>query len=273
LADQPCRPHRSPGATLPLLVSWVAQLRRQRWTGAGSPRPCSSAPRPSPGSCGARGWRGCGRSSPRSRCSAMSGPAPASWCISMSRNSGGSGAWGTASAAIGGAGCGGIGWEYVHVAIAAASRLAYVEVLRDEGGVTTTQFWWRARAWFRRHGLRGRRVLTDNGSGYVSTRFARLCRSLGVRHLRTRPYTPRSNGKPSASSRPSCASGRTAGPTRARATAPRRCPSGCITTIGSAAMAPSTVDHPSVPWWPRTIFWRFTPRSHDPRCLLRSPCR
>jgi transposase InsO family protein len=50
-------------------------------------------------------------------------------------------------------------------------------------------------AWFRRHGIRVRPVLTDNGAGYVSDRFARLCRSTGVRHLRTRPYTPRTNGK------------------------------------------------------------------------------
>jgi transposase InsO family protein len=89
----------------------------------------------------------------------------------------------------------GIGWEFVHVAVDDASRLAYVEVLPDEGGVTATQFLWRARAWFRRHGIRVRRVLTDNGSGYVSDRFARLCRSAGMRHLRTRPYTPRTNGK------------------------------------------------------------------------------
>jgi transposase InsO family protein len=50
-------------------------------------------------------------------------------------------------------------------------------------------------AWFRRHGIRVRPVLTDNGTGYVSDRFARLCRSTGVRHLRTRPYTPRTNGE------------------------------------------------------------------------------
>ncbi len=69
------------------------------------------------------------------------------------------------------------------------------EVLPDDGGTTTTQFLWRARTWFRRHGIRIRRVLTDNGPGYVADRFARLCRSAGVRHFRTRPYTPRTNGK------------------------------------------------------------------------------
>jgi transposase InsO family protein len=89
----------------------------------------------------------------------------------------------------------GIGWQYVHVAIDDASRLAYVEVLPDEGEATTTQFLWCARAWFRRHGIRVRRVLTDNGPAYRSARFARLCGSTGLRHLRTRPYTPRTNGK------------------------------------------------------------------------------
>jgi transposase InsO family protein len=89
----------------------------------------------------------------------------------------------------------GIGGEFVHVAVDDASRLAYVAVLPDEGGGPATQFLWRARAWFRRHGIRVRRVLTDNGAGYVSDRFARLCRSAGVRHLRTRPYPPRTNGK------------------------------------------------------------------------------
>ena len=89
----------------------------------------------------------------------------------------------------------GIGWEFVHMAIDDASRLAYVEVLGDEGGVTTTKFLWRALAWFRRHGIRVQRLLTDNGNGYVSDRLARLRRSAGLRHRRTRPYTPRTNGK------------------------------------------------------------------------------
>jgi len=66
----------------------------------------------------------------------------------------------------------GIGWEFVHVAIDDASRLAYVEVLGDETGVTATKFLWRALAWFRRHGIRVRRVMTDNGSGYRADGFA-----------------------------------------------------------------------------------------------------
>jgi transposase InsO family protein len=88
----------------------------------------------------------------------------------------------------------GIGWEYVHVAVDDATRLAYVDVLPDEQGVTVTAFLWRALAWYRRLGIRLCRLL-DDGSGYLSRVFARCCRSARVRHLRTRPYTPQTNGK------------------------------------------------------------------------------
>ena len=89
----------------------------------------------------------------------------------------------------------GIGWEFVHVAVDDATRLAYVEVLPDEQAVTCVRFLWRALGWFRRHGIRVRRLLTDNGSGYVAHVFAAACQGHQVRHLRTRPYTPRTNGK------------------------------------------------------------------------------
>ncbi len=89
----------------------------------------------------------------------------------------------------------GIGWEYVHVAIDDYSRLAYAERLRDERGETTVAFLRRALAWYRRHGIRVERVLTDNGSCYRARRFAQLCAQAQLRHLRTRPYRPCTNGK------------------------------------------------------------------------------
>lgn len=89
----------------------------------------------------------------------------------------------------------GIGWEYAHVAIDDFSRLSYMEVLSDERGETVAGFLRRALAWYRQHGIEPQRVLTDNGSGYVSRVFAEHCRIEQVRHLRTRPYTPRTNGK------------------------------------------------------------------------------
>jgi transposase InsO family protein len=88
-----------------------------------------------------------------------------------------------------------VGWEYVHVAVDDHSRLAYVEVLADETGATAAAFLRRAIVFFARYGIRVERVLTDNGSAYRSTLHAIACRTLGLRHLRTRAYRPQTNGK------------------------------------------------------------------------------
>lgn len=89
----------------------------------------------------------------------------------------------------------GIGWDYLHVAVDDASRLAYVEVLPSLTQEDATAFLTRALAWFARLGVKVDRVMTDNGSAYQSKRFAAALRSAGVRHLRTKPYTPKTNGK------------------------------------------------------------------------------
>jgi transposase InsO family protein len=89
----------------------------------------------------------------------------------------------------------GAGWEYVHVAIDDRSRVAYVETLRDETAATTAGFLRRAIAWYRTVGVRVRRILTDNGSGYLGRLFAQACEELHIRNSRTRPYRPRTNGK------------------------------------------------------------------------------
>jgi transposase InsO family protein len=88
-----------------------------------------------------------------------------------------------------------IGYEYVHVCVDDATRLAYVEVLPDEKARTAVGFLRRARIWYRRHGVRIRRVMTDNGACYLSALHALACRRLDVKHLRTRPRRPRTNGK------------------------------------------------------------------------------
>jgi transposase InsO family protein len=88
-----------------------------------------------------------------------------------------------------------VGWEYVHVAVDDYSRLAYVEVLTDETGATAVAFLRRALAFFARYGIKVERILTDNGSAYRSVVHALACRSLGIRHLRTRAYRPQTNGK------------------------------------------------------------------------------
>jgi transposase InsO family protein len=88
-----------------------------------------------------------------------------------------------------------VGWEFVHVCVDDYSRLAYAEVLPDEKATTAIGFLRRALAFFRRHGIRVERLLTDNGSAYRSRVHALACRTLGLRHLRTRPYRPQTNGK------------------------------------------------------------------------------
>jgi transposase InsO family protein len=88
-----------------------------------------------------------------------------------------------------------VGWEYVHIAVDDDSRLAYAEVLRDEKATTAVGFLRRAVAFFARYGIRVERLLTDNGSAYRATIHALACRTLGIRHQRSRPYRPQTNGK------------------------------------------------------------------------------
>jgi transposase InsO family protein len=88
-----------------------------------------------------------------------------------------------------------VGWEFVHVAVDDHSRLAYAEVLADEKAPTAIAFLRRALRFYARYGTRIERILTDNGGAYVSALHARACRSLGIRHLRTRPFRPQTNGK------------------------------------------------------------------------------
>jgi transposase InsO family protein len=88
-----------------------------------------------------------------------------------------------------------VGWEYVHIAIDDATRLAYVEVLTDEKATTAIGFLRRAVRHYAAYGITVERLLTDNGSAYRSTVHAIACRALRIRHLRTRPYRPQTNGK------------------------------------------------------------------------------
>ena len=89
----------------------------------------------------------------------------------------------------------GAGWDFLHVCVDDASRLAYTEILPSEGQADTTAFLVRALAWLNLCGVRVERVMTDNGSAYRSKLFAKALQTAGARHVRTRPYTPRTNGK------------------------------------------------------------------------------
>ena len=88
-----------------------------------------------------------------------------------------------------------IGWDFVHIAVDDCTRLAYAEVLPDEKATSAVAFLARAIDFYARHGIHVERVLTDNGSAYRSTLHAIACRTLGIRHLRTKPRRPQTNGK------------------------------------------------------------------------------
>ncbi|WP_206079199.1 IS481 family transposase, partial [Allomesorhizobium camelthorni] len=89
----------------------------------------------------------------------------------------------------------GAGWEFVHVAIDDASRIAFSQILPDERQTSAVAFLKAAIAYYASLGVTVTRVMTDNGSCYRSKAFAKACRDLGLRHIRTRPYTPKTNGK------------------------------------------------------------------------------
>jgi transposase InsO family protein len=89
----------------------------------------------------------------------------------------------------------GIGWEYLHLAVDDHSRLAYSEIHPDEKRGSCLTFLVNALRFFRRHGIAVERVMTDNGAAFKSKRYAKVLRWLGIAHKRTRPYTPKTNGK------------------------------------------------------------------------------
>jgi len=197
LLDRSSRPHRSPRQTAPAIALGIKVLRRQRWTCAeiGQAVGVSAA-------TAARVLRPLGLSR-RGRCE----PPPAVMRYEHQRPGDLVHLDTKKLGHIGGVGhritghvsrlhrARGIGWQFLHVAIDDHSRTAYLELLPDELGVTVSAFVRRALGWFRRQGVRVRRILSDNGSGYRSHSFRATCRALHVRVQRTRPYTPRTNGK------------------------------------------------------------------------------
>ena len=137
------------------------------------------------------------------------------------------------------------GWDFVHIAIDDATRLAYAEVLTDEKAITAVAFLRRAKAFFERHGMIVRELLTDNGSAYISAVHAIACRTLGIKHLRTRPRHPQTNGKAERFIR-TMLGGWAYGAIYAQAqNAPQPLTAGSTTTTISADTQPSADSHPS----------------------------
>jgi transposase InsO family protein len=139
----------------------------------------------------------------------------------------------------------GAGWEFVHVAIDDHSRIGFTAIYPDQTRATVIVFLHAALDYYRRLGIRCKAVLTDNGGAYRSRAFTQACRALGLKHRRTRPYTPRTKERPNASSRPPSASGPTLAPISTPTNAARSSAPGCTSTTGIDLMLASDSRHPS----------------------------
>ena len=135
----------------------------------------------------------------------------------------------------------GPGWEYVHVCIDDASRIAFSQIMKDEKKRSAVAFLKAAVAYYASLGVTVERVMTDNGSCYKSFAFQKACKRLGLKHIRTKPYTPKTNGK----AERFCASGLMRAPITPQRNAPPSCQDGCTATIGIVPMPVSDQCHQS----------------------------
>jgi transposase InsO family protein len=198
LMDRSSRPHRLRQPTLQAVVEEIERLRRQRWTG----KQIAAASGVSPATV-SRVLRRLGLNK-------LSALEPAEPVRRYEREKAGElihidikklGRIGSVGHRITGRHPGvvnrhhGIGWEFVHVCIDDASRVAFVQVMANQRKESAVAFLEAAVAYFAELGIRIERVMTDNGSCYRSTPFRAACKRLGLRQIFTRPYTPRTNGK------------------------------------------------------------------------------
>lgn len=195
LADRSSRPQRQPTATPAALIAQVEQLRRQRWTSAEIADRLHLGRSTVARHLARRGLARLRALEPVVPVHRYERAAPGELLHLDVKKLGRIGQVGHRITGDRATRVRGIGWEYVHVAVDDASRLAYAEVLPDERGATVTAFLWRALTWYRRQGIQVQRVMTDNAFAYLGHAFTALCARRGLRHLRTRPYTPRTNGK------------------------------------------------------------------------------
>ena len=197
MADRSSRPRHSPNAVDQVEIDRIVALRRQRWTGQHIAQEVGVSPAT------------VSRVLKRAGLSRLKDIDPAEPVIRYERAHPGElihldikklGRFSRVGHRITGDRTGqsnsrGIGWEYVHVCIDDASRIAFSQILSDEKKESAVSFLNAAVAYYESLGVTVTRVMTDNGSCYRSKAFARACRRLGLKHIRTRPYTPRTNGK------------------------------------------------------------------------------
>ena len=137
----------------------------------------------------------------------------------------------------------GIGWDMVHLAIDDHSRVSFAQVLSDEKAVSCVQFLRQAVAYYASLGVRVQRVMTDNGKGFKNA-FRAACDELGLRHIKTRPYTPKTNGKAERFVQTTSLREPTPDPTSAQRSARPPCSPSCIATTGIGHTAHSTACRP-----------------------------
>jgi transposase InsO family protein len=197
MADRSSRPRRSPGTTQDAIAEQVIALRRQRLTG----RHIAQMTRVSPATVS--------RILRRAGLNRMSQLVPAEPIRRYQREQPGElihidikklGKFSRVGHRItadrtGQSKTRGIGWEFVHVCIDDASRIAYTQIMPDEKAVSAIAFLKACIAYYKSLGIKVTRVMSDNGSCYKAKTFAKACKRLKLKHIRTKPYTPKTNGK------------------------------------------------------------------------------
>jgi transposase InsO family protein len=195
LLDRSSRPHRSPRQTSPVLVEEILRLRRRRQTGPQIASRVGFSPATVARVLAREGLSRLKNLDPKPTVRRYQRDLPGELVHIDTKKLGRIQVIGHRITGNRRQRARGAGWEFVHVAVDDASRLAYAEVLANERSPTAAAFLRRLVAWYSTHGITVTGIMTDNGSCYVSRRFASACRRLGLRHLRTRPYRPCTNGK------------------------------------------------------------------------------
>ena len=195
LVDRSSRPHRSPRRTHPVVVEEILRLRRCRQTGLQIASRVGSSPATVARVLAREGLSRLKNLDPKEPVRRYQRDHPGELIHVDIKKLGRIGRVGHRIHGDRTTRVRGIGWEFVHVAIDDASRLAYAEVLPNERSSSSVAFLRRSVAWFQSQGVRVQSVMSDNGSCYVSHSFRDVCQTLKLRHLRTQPYRPSTNGK------------------------------------------------------------------------------
>ncbi len=195
LTDRSSRPHRSPSRTPAPIEARVAELRRQRWTGEQIAAEVGTSKTTVSRILGRLGLNRLKALEPAEPVRRYERETPGELIHIDIKKLGRIGVIGHRITGDRATRVRGVGWEFVHVCIDDASRVAFVQVLPDERKHSAVAFLKAAIAYYEGLGVHVERVMTDNGSCYRSKTFRKACQKLGLRHIFTKPYTPKTNGK------------------------------------------------------------------------------